>query len=78
MTQLSVAVRRQGAGYAVEGAGFYAWEEDRQSLLSWASALRSVAGPGAAAARPPARADAEDTSADGVGARLGEGAVTRF
>lgn len=38
-------VQRQGAGYAAEGAGFYAWDEDPETLRTWAAALRSAAPP---------------------------------
>lgn len=48
--QLETGVRRQGAGYAAEGAGFYAWDEDPETLRVWATALRSAAAP----ASPPA------------------------
>jgi hypothetical protein len=37
-------VRRHGAGYAAEGSCFYAWDEDRATLRTWASALRVAAG----------------------------------
>jgi hypothetical protein len=43
------AVETHG-GTALEGRGFYVWEEDRQAAVEWANEL-------AAAAPPPARTD---------------------
>jgi len=63
-------VRRHGVGYAAEGSGFYAWDEDRATLRAWASALRVAAGEMARGVETDASA------AERPGEELGAGEIT--
>lgn len=37
---MRLQIREHGGGYALEGPGFYVWDEDREEVLRAARALR--------------------------------------
>ena len=43
--QIGPVLRRQGLGYATEGAGYYAWDVEARPLAAWGVALRAAARP---------------------------------